>query len=295
METTPEPPAVRTRHLIKDFRVGLRGVKLRAVDNVSLTVPAGTIYGILGPNGSGKSTTLKVLLGLVSPTAGECSVFGFPAGSVEARARIGFLPEAPYFQRHLSGRELVRFHARMSAVPERELEERVGRALELAGMSEAASRRVGTYSKGMLQRIGLAQAIVHDPPLVILDEPTAGVDPLGAADIARALLAFKQRGKTVVLCSHLLSQVEEVCDRVAIFDRGRLVLEGALADVLSRRGQWTLEVGNATGDATGDAEFPPAARAEVGAVLARHGLRVASIGRSRATLERVFAEKVSRD
>jgi ABC-2 type transport system ATP-binding protein len=276
--------AIEIRGLVKDFRTGLRGVKLRAVDGLSLSVPVNSIYGLLGPNGSGKSTTLKILLGLVAPTAGECLVLGCAAGSVAARAKIGFLPEAPYFYRHLSGRELVRFYARMSAVPSRVREGSVADALELTGMSAAADRRVGTYSKGMLQRIGLAQAIVHDPELVILDEPTAGVDPLGAAAIGRILLAMRERGKTVVLCSHLLGQVEELCDRVAILDRGRLVLEGGVAEVLERRDERLLVV----------SAWSEAARVSVEGALAGHGARLEAVRAPRVSLEQLFVERLSR-
>ncbi|MDR3228956.1 MAG: ABC transporter ATP-binding protein [Puniceicoccales bacterium] len=276
--------AIEIANLVKDFRIGMRGVKLRAVDNLSLRIPAGTIYGLLGPNGSGKSTTLKILLGLLSATAGKCTVFGHEAGSIGARTLTGYLPEAPYFYRHLSGRELVRFYARMSAVPAAELEGRITDALALTGMTEAAPRRVGTYSKGMLQRIGLAQAIVHDPRLVILDEPTAGVDPLGAADIGEILLAMRQRGKTVVLCSHQLGQVEELCDRVAILDKGHLVLEGAVDDVLARRELQVLTTAGLT----------DAALREVSAVLARHSATLLSVGHPRMTLEKLFVEKVQK-
>ena len=273
--------AIEIRNLIKDFHTGLRGVKLRAVDNLTLTIPANSIFGLLGPNGSGKSTTLKILLGLVSPTAGECNVFEHAAGSLEARTLTGFLPEAPYFYRHLSGRELVRFYAKMSSVPAGELEDRVEDSLKLAGMVEAASRRVGTYSKGMLQRIGLAQAIVHDPKLVILDEPTAGVDPLGSAAIGDILLAMKARGKTVLLCSHLLGQVEELCDRVAILDKGCLVLEGAVSDVLSRQEQQVLTVEGLSG----------VALTEICAVLTKHGGSLLSVSHPRISLEKLFVEK----
>lgn len=275
--------AIEINGLIKDFHTGLRGVKLRAVDGLSLRIPENTIYGLLGPNGSGKSTTLKILLGLVAPTDGACAVFGHPAGSAAARARIGFLPEAPYFYRHLSGRELVRFYARMSAVPSRELEARVADALALVGMTEAGARRVGTYSKGMLQRIGLAQAIVHDPQLVILDEPTAGVDPLGAAAIGEILLTMKKRGKTVVLCSHLLGQVEELCDRVAILDRGKLVLEGAVSSVLARQEQQVLTVEGWT----------EAARAAVSSALAAHGAQLVGVAHPRVSLEKLFVERLA--
>lgn len=275
--------AISIEGLIKDFRTGMRGVKLRAVDALSLEVPENCIYGLLGPNGSGKSTTLKIVLGLVKPTAGECRVFGHPAGSAAARGKIGFLPEAPYFYRHLTGWELVRFYARMAGVAEREMAERVEESLRLVGMVEASARRVATYSKGMLQRIGLAQAMVHDPQLVILDEPTAGVDPLGAAAIGEILLAMKRRGKTVVLCSHLLGQVEELCDRVAILDRGRLLLEGAVAEVLARREQQVLTVEGWTS----------AAEAAVTSALASQGARLVGHAHPRVSLEKLFVERVT--
>ncbi|MDR0535356.1 MAG: ABC transporter ATP-binding protein [Puniceicoccales bacterium] len=280
--TGPAIPAIEIDGLIKDFRTGLRGVKLRAVDGLSLRVPENSIYGLLGPNGSGKSTTLKILLGLATPTAGGCRVFGRAAGSLAARATMGYLPEAPYFYRHLSGRELVRFYARVSSVPAAVLDERVEAALEIVGMTDAAPRLVGTYSKGMLQRIGLAQAIVHDPRLVILDEPTAGVDPAGAAAIGRILLEMKARGKTVVLCSHLLGQVEELCDRIAILDKGRLVLEGSLSDVLERRDQTQLTIEN----------LPPPVLAELRDFLAGRGARLLAVEHPRASLEKLYLEKV---
>ena len=277
-------PAIEIKNFIKDYRTSLRGVKLRAVDGLSLRIPENSIFGLLGPNGSGKSTTLKILLGLVKPTAGECTIFGHPAGSIEARELVGFLPEAPYFYKHLSGHELVRFYARMSSVPASVLEERVGEALDLVGMTGAANRRVGTYSKGMLQRIGLAQAIVHDPQLVILDEPTAGVDPLGSAAIGAVLLAMKRRGKTVVLCSHRLGQVEELCDHVAILDKGRLVLEGAIASVLARQEQHVLTVEG----------WSATAHEAVQATLEAHGARLLGVEHPRMSLEKLFVEKLSR-
>ncbi|MDR2512551.1 MAG: ABC transporter ATP-binding protein [Puniceicoccales bacterium] len=278
-------PAIEIKNLLKDYRTSLRGVKLRAVDGLSLRVPENSIFGLLGPNGSGKSTTLKILLGLVKPTVGECSVFGHPAGSIEARELVGFLPEAPYFYKHLSGYELVRFYARMSAVPTGVLEARVAETLDLVGMTTAADRRVGTYSKGMLQRIGLAQAIVHDPQLVILDEPTAGVDPLGSAAIGAVLLAMKRRGKTVVLCSHRLGQVEELCDHVAILDKGRLVLEGAIASVLARQEQHVLTVEG----------WSAAAYEAVKSALEAHNASLLNVEHPRISLEKLFVEKLSRN
>ncbi|MGB0744335.1 MAG: ABC transporter ATP-binding protein [Opitutales bacterium] len=226
--------AISIKNLTKDFPVGISGTKLRAVDHLNLEVEDNEIFGLLGPNGSGKSTTIKILLGLLDPSLGECSIYGKPSRNVESRRSVGFLPEAPYFYRYLSGRELVRYYARICGVAKAELNDAVDSVIEQVGMKEAAHRRVGTYSKGMLQRIGLAQAIVHDPQLVILDEPTAGVDPLGSAAIADIVRGLKSRGKTVLLSSHLLAQIEGLCDRVAILHRGKLVREGRVDQLVEQ-------------------------------------------------------------
>jgi ABC-2 type transport system ATP-binding protein len=275
--------AISVRHLTKDFQIGIRGLKLRAVDDLSLEIPRGQVYGLLGPNGCGKSTTLKVVLGLVSATAGEISILGHPSATAAARSRTGFLPEAPYFHKFLSGRELVTYCARLSGVRPSDLSAAVEDALGLAAMTDAADRTIGTYSKGMLQRIGFAQAIVHDPELVILDEPTAGVDPVGSAAIGRMIHAMRDKGKTVVLCSHLLGQVEQVCDRVAIMDRGKLVLEGRVEEVLARRDRHVMTIEALT----------PAAREAAEAALAAHGARVTSVTHPRRSLEDLFRELVT--
>ncbi len=275
--------AVSIRHLTKDFSVGIRGVKLRAVDDVSLEIPRGEVFGLLGPNGCGKSTTLKIALGLVRATSGSTSILGDDAASAQARRRTGFLPEAPYFHRFLTGRELVTYCARLSGVKESDLEAAVARALDLAAMSAAADRAVGTYSKGMLQRIGLAQAVVHDPELIILDEPTAGVDPVGSAAIGEMIKTMRGQGRTIVLCSHLLGQVEQVCDRIAIMDRGRVVLQGAVDEVLSRPDRHLLEVSGLT----------PEAEAAARRALESAGAVINSVSRPRKSLEDLFRELVT--
>jgi ABC-2 type transport system ATP-binding protein len=275
--------AVSIRHLTKDFSVGIRGVKLRAVDDVSLEIPRGEVFGLLGPNGCGKSTTLKIALGLVRATSGSTSILGDDAASAQARRRTGFLPEAPYFHRFLTGRELVTYCARLSGVKESDLEAAVARALDLAAMTAAADRAVGTYSKGMLQRIGLAQAVVHDPELIILDEPTAGVDPVGSAAIGEMIKTMRGQGRTIVLCSHLLGQVEQVCDRIAIMDRGKVVLQGAVDEVLSRRDRHLLEVSGLT----------PEAEAAARRALESAGAVINSVSRPRKSLEDLFRELVT--
>lgn len=277
--------AVKIENLTKDFSIGLRGVKLRAVDDLSLEVRDNEIFGLLGPNGCGKSTTLKIILGLIEPTIGKCSIFGVDSNRVRSRRDVGFLPEAPYFYRYLTGRELVRFYGRMCGVARAVVDERVEDTLKLVGMEAAAGRRVGTYSKGMLQRIGLAQAIVHDPRLVVLDEPTAGVDPVGSAAIAEIIVSLKARGKTILLCSHLLAQVEGVCDRVAIMNRGKLALAGPVEDLLSRSDSRSLVVEG----------LDEAALGEVRALIERHGATLQAVESPRITLDRLFLEQVSGD
>ena len=276
--------AIELRGLIKDFSVGLRGVKLRAVDDLSLRVPAGQVFGLLGPNGSGKSTTIKIILGLLEPTAGGCRVFGLPSTQVEARVDVGYLPESPYFYRHLSGRELVRFYARICGLGGAKVAPRVAEVIDWVGLTEAADRLVGTYSKGMLQRIGLAQALVHDPRLVILDEPTSGVDPVGAAAISELILQLKAQGKTVLITSHLLTQIEEICDRVAILDRGRLILEGAVCDLVGRAERQALIV----------EKLSPSELQELRGWLGLRGRTLEAVTAPRARLDQIFLERVGR-
>jgi ABC-2 type transport system ATP-binding protein len=278
------PTAIEVRELVKDFPVGLRGMKLRAVDHVSLRVGQGEIYGLLGPNGSGKSTTIKLLLGLLEPTAGSCRVFGVSSGRVEARRDVGYLPESPYFYRHLTGRELVNFYARLCGLTAPKLAARVSEVLEIVGLRDAADRRVGTYSKGMLQRVGLAQAMVHDPRLLILDEPTAGVDPVGSAAISELIVRLKRDGKTVLITSHLLGQIEDICDRVAILDRGRVMVEGTVQDLVGRTDRQALVV----------EPLPPEQLAELRAWLAARGRSLESVETPRSRLDRVFLAHVGK-
>ncbi|MGH8020726.1 MAG: ABC transporter ATP-binding protein [Opitutaceae bacterium] len=266
----------------KEFPVLLRGVRLRAVDRLSLEVAEGQIYGLLGPNGSGKSTTIKILLGLLPPTAGTCEVFGGAPSKIETRAQVGYLPEAPDYHRFLTGRELVDLHARLSGVAARRRRDRTAEVIAWVGLEDAADRRVGTYSKGMLQRIGLAQALVHDPRLLILDEPTAGVDPLGTAEIARLIQKLRAAGKTILLSSHLLAQVEGICDRVAILHRGRLIFESAVAGLAAGSNADALLVEN----------LLPQDVEALRAWLEQRGARLLRVEKPRVNLDRVFLERV---
>ncbi|MBG69092.1 MAG: ABC transporter ATP-binding protein [Roseibacillus sp.] len=239
-------PAVQVKSLVKDFKGSFGQGWIRAVDKVSFEIAPGEVYGLIGPNGSGKSTTMKALLGLVSPTEGSCAIFGRDSSKVDSRQDVGFLPENPYFYKHLTGEETVRFYGKLCGMKGKALHDRTRELLELVDLESARSRRLGGYSKGMLQRIGLAQALVQDPRLLILDEPTAGVDPIGSRQIRDLIFKLKDRGFTVFLCSHLLEQVQEVCDRVGIIHKGSLVREGTLEDLIAIEDQTEIILRNAT-------------------------------------------------
>jgi len=271
-------PAVRIRNLEKIFPIPLRRQRVVALRGLSLDIPAGHVYGLLGPNGSGKSTTLKILLGLVTPTSGTTEVFNVPSSLVSSRADVGFLPENPYFYKFLTGAETISFYGKLCGLGGRFLKERVIELLDLVGLADAGGRRISGYSKGMLQRIGLAQAMVHDPRLLILDEPTAGVDPAGSRQIRDLILQLKARGKTILLTSHLLEQVQEVCDRVGILAKGRLVREGSLDVLTSVTGQTEYLIENAV----------PELRDEIAKLAASHGSRLVATRMPQLDLETVF-------
>src|SRR5213080_3376293 len=238
--------AVAVHGLTKIFPVPFHRQSVVAVKDLNLRIEPGEVYGLLGPNGSGKSTTLKIILGLVSPTRGGTEIFGCDSRLVESREAVGFLPENPYFYKYLTGKETLRFFGRLCGLRGAALKNRVNELLDLVGLTKARNRRLGTYSKGMLQRIGLAQALIHDPRLLVLDEATAGVDPAGSRDIRDLILDLKGRGITVLLSSHLLAQVQEICDRVGILAQGILVREGQVEDLLAIENQTELILENAT-------------------------------------------------
>ncbi len=204
-----------------------------AVDDVCLSVAHGEVFGFLGPNGAGKSTLVKMILGLTHPTAGDIEVLGQPVGSLAARAQVGYLPETFRFHDWLTASELLHFHARLARVSADARSQRVRELLELVGLKDRASDRISTFSKGMMQRVGLAQALVSEPRLVILDEPTSALDPIGRREVRDRIRELGEQGVTVFLNSHLLSEVEQVCDRVAIIDHGSIVAEGKLDELLN--------------------------------------------------------------
>ncbi len=234
--------AVEIEGVHKRFPVHWGKGGVYAVRGVSLSIPEGGVYGLIGPNGSGKSTIMKTLVGLLSPDEGHCRLFGKPATAASNRREIGFLPENPYFYKFLTGEETVRFYGRLCGLRGQELRARCNELLELTGLKDAAHRRLSGYSKGMLQRVGLAQALVQHPRLLVLDEPTAGVDPIGSREIRDIILNLKAEGMTVFLCSHLLEQVQEICDRVGILYQGCLIAEGSMEELTRdhRRQEITL-------------------------------------------------------
>lgn len=245
-ETPPPSAAVEVEHLTKVFKTGFTKKPLLAVRDLSFTVKRGEVYGLIGPNGCGKSTTMKAILGLVRATTGKARIFGSDSTTVASRQDVGFLPENPYFYKHLSGRETMHFYGRLCGMRGTELKDRSEEVLSIAGLTSAADRRVGGYSKGMLQRVGLAQALIHRPRLLILDEPTAGVDPVGSRGIRDLILELKQRGITIVVTSHLLEQIQEVCDRVGIMSNGRMVREGPLKELITVETQTQILIENAS-------------------------------------------------
>src|SRR6266404_4146803 len=224
---------VSVRGLTKVFKDFWGRATARAVDNVDFEVRRGEVFGLLGPNGSGKSTTVKLLLGLLYPTKGHIKVFGHSSRHVPTKARIGYLPEESYLYRYLNSHETLDFFGNLFQLPKGDRENRSEQLLEMVGLSQTRTRAVGEFSKGMQRRIGLAQALINDPDLVILDEPTSGLDPIGCREVKDLIVALVRRGKTVILSSHLLSDVEDVCDRVVVYYGGRIQAMGTLEDLLA--------------------------------------------------------------
>ena len=273
-------PAVRIENLTKIFPVPLRRQRVTAVRDLSFEVRPGEVYGLLGPNGSGKSTTLKILLGLVTPNQGRAMIFGQDSRDYHSRRDVGFLPENPYFYKFLTAAETLRFYGKVCGMGGTILNKRIDELIHLVGLEEARDRRIGGFSKGMLQRIGLAQALIQDPRLVVLDEPTAGVDPAGSHQIRDLILDLKKRGKTVLLTSHLLEQVQEICDRVGIMARGEMIREGALADLVSVKNQTEFVIENAT----------PEIRSQIEHLLQNSSAKLLTTRQPQRSLESVFLE-----
>jgi ABC-2 type transport system ATP-binding protein len=236
--------AIETRDLSKTYRLGFwMNKRVLALQNLTLSIEPGQVYGLLGPNGAGKSTTIKILMNLVQASSGEAALFGRPPADESVRRRIGFLPENPAPYEYLTGREFVRLCGTLCGLSGKELDGRVKEVLGVVGMERAADLLVRRYSKGMIQRVALAQALIHKPSLLVLDEPTSGLDPVGRRLMRDIILAERQRGTTVLFCTHIIPDVEAVCDRVAVLVGGRAVRRGTTQELLSAAApHWELAV-----------------------------------------------------
>ena len=231
---------IQIKNLTKIYRDFWGRKKVRALNSLSLDVKKGEVFGLLGPNGSGKTTTMKLLLGLLFPTEGEISVLGKPASDVSKNEWIGYLPEESYLYRFLNAEETLDFYGRLFDMSPQQRKERTNQLIELVGLQNARKRQLKEYSKGMTRRIGLAQALINNPDLVLLDEPTSGLDPLGSRDMKDLIVKLKNEGKTVVMCSHLLADVQDVCDRIAILYAGELKELGRVDDLLKEQHETEL-------------------------------------------------------
>jgi ABC-2 type transport system ATP-binding protein len=286
---------LRTRELAKTFVLWEKGLvrkKIRAVESVSFDVQKNEIFGFVGPNGAGKTTTIKMLMGLIFPTAGTIEVLGRKVPDVEAKRLLGFVPENPYFYDYLTGRELLDLVGQLFSLPKPERQRRSEHLLELVGLGRAGDLPLRKYSKGMLQRIGIAQALINDPELVVLDEPMSGLDPIGRKEIRDLIVSLKAEGKTVFFSTHILSDVELICDRVAIVVGGKLRDVGPLDKLLSPRLLHTEVVLEKDGERK-ETRLPPAE--DVGAFLQRalqQGMAVVSVMPRRESLEDLFVREV---
>jgi ABC-2 type transport system ATP-binding protein len=275
--------AVVVSGLTKVFPVPFHREKVVAVRDLDLRVEAGEVYGLLGPNGSGKSTTLKIILGLVSPTRGRSEIFGRDSSRVDSREAVGFLPENPYFYKYLSGEETLGFFGKLGGLNGARLRQRIDELLELVGLTNARKRRLGTYSKGMLQRIGLAQALIHEPKLVVLDEPTAGVDPKARRDFWDEIHRLSGEGLTVLVSTHYMDEAER-CDRIVYINLGSIVARGTVAEVVARSGLFTfIAEGEGARALAGELEGSPGVE-----FVAFFGTALHVSGRDRAALTKAM-------
>lgn len=273
---------VEARNLSKTYRDFWGRSKKVALKPLDLEIRQGEIFGLLGPNGSGKTTTMKLLLGLIFPTSGEAVVFNKDATDVSKNDRIGYLPEESYLYKFLDAEETLDFYGRLFDMPPEERKRRADALIEMVGLGRDKKRQLREYSKGMTRRIGVAQALINDPELVLLDEPTSGLDPIGTREMKDLIIDLKERGKTVIMCSHLLADVEDVCDRIAVLHQGELKELGRVDELLRVTDITQI---SSTG-------LPAEAHDEIRAVIERHGGTGVEIGSPTTTLEDLFLEIV---
>ncbi|GAB4136484.1 MAG: ABC transporter ATP-binding protein [Planctomycetaceae bacterium] len=277
-----ENSVIEIRNLTKIYRDFWGRKKVTAVKSLSLDVRKGEVFGLLGPNGSGKTTTLKLLLGLLFPTEGQIKVLGKPATDVDKNERIGYLPEESYLYRFLNAEETLDFYGRLFNMPGAERKARAKELIQRVGLEASRKRALKEYSKGMTRRIGLAQALINDPELILLDEPTSGLDPIGTRDMKDLILDLKDQGKTVVMCSHLLADVQDVCDRIAILYAGDLKVMGDVDELLKSQGETQLLT----------SQLSPEVVEEVKAVLKKHNAELLKVDHPTNSLEDLFLKTV---
>ncbi len=277
-DSPSEEVVIETRGLAKIYRDFWGRKKVHALKGLDLKVHRGEVFGLLGPNGSGKSTTIKLLLGLLFPTGGQALVFDRRATEVKKNARLGYLPEESYLYKFLNAEETLDFYARLFNMTAGERKARVAELIDMIGLDWAKRRQLKEYSKGMTRRIGLAQALINDPELIMLDEPTTGLDPIGTRDMKDLILRLKEQGKTVLMCSHLLADVQDVCDRIAILHQGELKELGRVDDLLTVQEVTQIQAKS----------LPASAKDEIASVIQKHGGELVSMERPTSTLEDLF-------
>ncbi len=282
MDSMDRNVVVKTVDLTKVYRTFWGKTYVRALNKVNLEIYEGEIFALLGPNGSGKTTTMKLLLGIMFPTDGRVEVFGKSPRDVEIKKDVGFMPEESYLYRFLNANETLSFYGNLMGLDRRTRKKRIDEVLEVVGLTEARRRRTREYSKGMSRRIGMAQVLLKDPKLVILDEPTIGLDPMGAREMKDVILDLKNRGKTVILSSHLLADVQDICDRIAILHRGDLIKTDRVENLLTVEDTWEIVAKNLTEET----------RRKVQELIEKGGGDLQRIGHPRESLESLFLKTI---
>ncbi|WP_158406103.1 ABC transporter ATP-binding protein [Desulfobacula toluolica] len=296
-------------HVFKKFRIGVRGKIVQAVSDVSVSVNQGDVFGIIGPNGAGKSTLLKLFMGFIKPTFGKISILGKSPDNPQCRSRLGYLPENPCFYEHLSAIELMRFSAEVSGLDPKKTNEEIIRLLKFMNIEHAGNRKLRGYSKGMVQRAGICFALIHDPELIILDEPMSGLDPVGRKLLVDLVLDLKARGKTILFCSHILNDVERLCDRIAIMHNGELKKILNRKDLIDQENQVCIRLETFSKELSDDMDILGVRYAKEGNatiiscsrnqlkdsvnMALKHGIRVEELNISTHPLEKLFMDTIS--
>ncbi len=259
---------LRIQNLTKDYKTGFTGKRFRALNNLNLEVEEGEIFGFLGPNGAGKTTTIKILLRIIFPTSGTAWLLDKELGEAIQHRQLGYMPENPYFYRFLTGREFLEFYAKLADLPREDARKKADRLLDVVGLPNAKKVRLSDYSKGMVTRVGLAQALITDPVLLLLDEPMSGLDPIGRREIRDLILELKEEKKTIFFCTHILADVEMLCNRIAILNRGELIRQGTLSDILATgQANYVLSVDNAPSETAEQLKNEALRHEEIGGIL----------------------------